>query len=222
MPGRPGALLHSFDASSRRHLDRLGRLRDHSRAVIRPGAHVAHAGPDAISCSQRWRPAAVQHLASRRRPGRLHPGALDTSSLSGCGLVAAPNLAAGSRSCALQPLIRGVLVASSPLRPAAGLCRHPPCSAAGGATIFPRCNPTLPRPALQFAVTVWGVVGVATAKASLPLREHAGTWPTRCGPHPSCTSLKMTTSSLNILASSMPRHFASFILAEPEPCKLGP
>jgi hypothetical protein len=38
--------LHSFDASSSRHADRLGRLRDRLRLVIRPWAHV---GPDAIS-----------------------------------------------------------------------------------------------------------------------------------------------------------------------------
>jgi hypothetical protein len=38
--------LHSFDASSSRHADRLGRLRDPLRLVIRQRAHV---GPDAIS-----------------------------------------------------------------------------------------------------------------------------------------------------------------------------
>jgi hypothetical protein len=71
IPG--GCLLHSFDASSQRHIDRLGRLRDPLRMVIRPSAHVAHAGPDAISSSQHWRTAAVQQRASRTSPGRLHP-----------------------------------------------------------------------------------------------------------------------------------------------------
>lgn len=47
-------ILHSFDASSRRHIDRLGRLRDHLRLVIRPSAHVAHGGPDAISSNQHY------------------------------------------------------------------------------------------------------------------------------------------------------------------------
>jgi hypothetical protein len=68
-----GCLLHSFDASSQRHIDRLGRLRDPLRMVIRPSAHVAHAGPDAISSSQHWRAAPVQQLASRTSPARLHP-----------------------------------------------------------------------------------------------------------------------------------------------------
>lgn len=102
-------------------------------------------------------------------------------------------------------------MASSPLRPAAGLCRHPPSSFCRGATIFPRCNPTWLSPSLQFAVPVWGVVGVATAQSLAPAARTCG--------HQACSlqatsfmhiALEMTTSGLNILAFTMPRHFASF------------
>lgn len=84
------------------------------RQVIRPRAHVACAGPDAISSGS----GGSLQFASRAAFERFHPGGLETSSLYGCEALAAPTLAAGSRSCYLALPIGGQLVASSPLRPA--------------------------------------------------------------------------------------------------------
>jgi hypothetical protein len=133
---------------------------------------------------------ALQKLSSRAGPGTPSlPRRVKDKLSQWLRALAPPRLVPGGRSWVARVLIGGCTVASSPLRSADDHCRHPPSKLCRGATPISRCNPTMTLSDVQYAVRVWGCwQGLPQTIASQPLLEHAGTGPTRCRPHPSCTS----------------------------------